>query len=297
MADPLSTPAPGVPETPEGGALPAPIVPPPRLAAARDGAHHGRFRLGYGSLLAVLAVVGVGTFFAIDRAPSHRAGAAAGGGGGWSAFAPSQSGELGAIEIAEHVAPHYRAADGKQLVNVVASRNTLQDGQLGFLRVLYQVIQPEDAASRGDSQIVQVTDAIQYSLCGTGTTCAIPGAKTAARFDLVRREGLELALYTFRYDPAVDNVSVFLRPSAAPAPFEGYVLVFRRDVLERLAPELLSRPLEQSLPGAEQQLGPSQLTTAGIDQIERWTSPFLYLYQYQLLGGRDALLQLDPVQG
>lgn len=292
MADPVSSPAPDVSES---ASLPAPIVPPPRIAASREGAHHGRFRLGYGSLLAVLALVGVGTFFAIDRAPSHKAGVA--GGGGWAAFAPSQSGELGAIEIAQHVAPHYRAADGKQLVNVVASRNTLQDGQLGFLRVLYQVIQPEDAAKRGDSEIVRVNDAIQYSLCGTGTSCAIPGAKTAARFDLVRREGLELALYTFRYDPAVDNVSVFLRPSTAPAPFEGYVLVFRRDVLERLAPELLSRPLEQSLPGAEQQLGPSQLTTAGIDQIGRWTSPFLYLFQYQLLGGRDALLQLDPVQG
>jgi hypothetical protein len=61
---------------------------------------------------------------------------------------------------------------------------------------------------------------------------------------LVRREALELALYTFTYAPSVDSVLIFAPPlaSATGTPVRRVVVLQRSDV----AP-LLDRPLARSL--------------------------------------------------
>jgi hypothetical protein len=261
-----------------------------RSDRARTAGYHSRFVAIYVGL-ALVAGVGVGALVVSilkdDKAPAKPTAAQ---------FTPSESGELGAIQLAESIQQKYRLQNGDELVGVVASRNTLQDGNLGLIRVRYQYIQPFDSSADKDSKVVIPTDAIQYSLCGSGISCAIPGTPSAARFTLLKREGLELALRTFQNDPAVDNVAVFLRPVPADQPWEGYTMVFDRSELSRSAPGLLNRPVGATLPGVSKTVTAKTLDTAEQRRINELTRPYIYQYRYQLLGGRDALMQLQPAK-
>ena len=261
----------------------------PREERARLTGYKKRFNLIY-ILLALVAGVGVGAFIVValdDSKPTTTAAQPA------TRFQPTENGELGAMQIAEAVQRNYRLPNGDELVNVVASRNTLQDGNLGFLRVRYQVFRPADGVKDKDTSIEVPQDAIQYSLCGVGQGCEIPGTATAERGLLVRRMGLELALRTMKFDPAVDNVTVFLRPMPADGS-DGVVLVFRRSALERLDPGLLGQPLERTLPGAGSIIQPGDMTSDVARRVDELTRAHLYYGVYQLLGGRDAVLQLQP---
>ncbi len=55
---------------------------------------------------------------------------------------------------------------------------------------------------------------VAYNVCGLGTKqdCAMSGTATTNRMLLLRREALELALYTFRYIGGAQNVVVVLPP-------------------------------------------------------------------------------------
>ena len=114
---------------------------------------------------------------------------------------------------------------------------------------------------------------------------------------MLKRQGLELALRTFQNDPAVDNVAVFLRPVQAQQPWEGYTMVFDRSELNRAEPDLLSKPLTQTLPGVSKTMTVGALGKAQQRRIDELTRPYTYQYRYQLIGGRDALMQLQPAKG
>ena len=278
-----------------GGAVdpaesPAQAREPSRAERARHSAYRGRFILVYFGLALVLGsavgalVVGLTSSDTKTTKPEARA------------FTPETSGEPGAIDLAANVQRTYRLADGAPLVEILASRNTLQDGNLGYLRVRYQVIEPADQEKSRDSQIIRANDAIQFSLCGHGAACAIPGTASVARAALIRRQGLELALRTLTDDSRVDNVVVFLRPVPPPqgSAFEGYVLMFSRGLINRNDPALLTRPLGVTLPGLGSKITPAQLTQDQILQIDELTRPYLYLFRYQLIGGHDAVMDLQP---
>jgi hypothetical protein len=54
---------------------------------------------------------------------------------------------------------------------------------------------------------------VAYNVCGLGASgCELAGTASPGRLLLLRREALELALYTFRYLSTVDNVLVVLPP-------------------------------------------------------------------------------------
>ena len=273
-------------EPARGAATPAPD----REDRARKSSYSRRFAVIY-MVLALVTGIAVGAFIVVALRDDGSAPPAA---EPAARFQPTESGELGAMQIAEQVQRSYRLPNGDELANVVASRNTLQDGQLGYLRVRYQLFRPADGVEEKDTKVEIPRDAIQYSLCGFGQGCVIPGTATAERGLLVRRMGIELALRTMKFDPAVDNVTVFLRPMPADGS-DGVVLVFRRDVLDRLTPGLLSQPLERTLPGAGSQIQPGQMRQDIARRVDQLTRPHLYYGVYQLLGGRDALLQLQPV--
>jgi hypothetical protein len=263
-----------------------------RSDRARRSGYHSRFVAVYVSL-ALVAGVGVGALVAsIMRDDPKQAPAAA------KQFTPSRVGELGAIELAEDVQRKYRLPSGQELVSVVASRNTLQVGNLGLFRVRFQTVEPYDAANDQDSKLVIPQNAIQYSLCGAGTSCALPGAASVARGFLLKREALELALRTFQNDPSVDNVSVFLGPIQAQTPWEGYTMVFDRKELGHNEPKLLSNPVAQSLPGVgvSNVLTTTTLNATEQQRIDQLTRPYLYLYRYDIIGGRDGLIHLQPVK-
>jgi hypothetical protein len=170
----------------------------------------------------------------------------------WSPWSPPDHGIAGEREIANAVSPLYRADPATQLAlvtvrNVSASSNgtqlALRDPSTGTLSAL-----------SGTSAI--------YTLCGLGPNCAIAtGAPSAARLLLLRREALELSLYTFRYIPGIDNVVALLPPGQTQAPAQltkkppaagkvastsalDIAVVFQRAGLSHF----LSRPLSATLP-------------------------------------------------
>ncbi len=262
-----------------------------RSDRARHAAYHSRF-VGVYIALALVAGVGVGALVASimrdDNPPAAKV---------IGQFTPSKAGELGAIELARSVEQKYRLADGQELTAVIASRNTLQDGQGGFFRVRFQLVEPFDATGNRDNKPIAPEHAIQYTLCGANAQCAIPGTATPTRFGLLQRQGLELAVRTFQNDSSVDNVVVFLGPVQSPDPsWMGYTMMFDRAELNRNEPGLLGRPLGETLPGDPKTITPSQLEPAQMKKIDALTRAYTYLYRYQILGGRDALLQLQPAK-
>ena len=71
-----------------------------------------------------------------------------------------------------------------------------------------------------------------YSLCGLGPSCAIAtGTASVARGRLVRREILELALYTFKYVPGMQSVIAFMPPKTGSQP--QYVVYLQKSDLSQ----------------------------------------------------------------
>jgi hypothetical protein len=279
----------GDPAAPTVTAVPDP--PRSRSEQARRSAYRSRFVVVY-FCLAVAVGVAIGALaVALGSPTKHKATPG-------KVFESATTGELGAMDLAYDVQRAYQLPGGRPLTKIVASRNTLQDGQGGFFRVRFQVLQPADALKDRDSRPVVPDDPIQFSLCGEGAQCSIPGGASTARGSLLRRAGLELALRTFRRDTQVDNVTVFLRPFAAKEGWEGVALVFDRGKISHDNPALLSQPLSKTLQGAVgQKITPTQITPDLISKINELTQPFAYYYRYTLVGGRDALIQLEPVPG
>jgi len=274
--------------TPTVAAVPD-APPPSRSEQARKSAYRGRFIAVYFFLAVAVGVAIGGLAIALDSPKKHEATPA-------KVYQSSTTGELGAIDLAYAVQRAYQLPNGRPLTKIVAGRNTLQDGQGGLLRVRYQVVQPADAATDRDSRPIVPDDAIQFSLCGEGAQCAIPGGASEARGTLLRRAALELALRTFKRDGQVDNVTVFLRPFAPKTGWEGVALMFERDKISHDEPALLTQPLSTSLHGrVGSQITPTKLTSQQISDIRDITQPFAYYYRYTLIGGRDALLQLEPI--
>ena len=80
---------------------------------------------------------------------------------------------------------------------------------------------------------------VTFSLCGLGSSCSIAtGKPSVARATLVRREILELALYTFKYVKSVKHIVAFMPPPAGTQP--AYVVYLqktrRRAAAEDAAP-------------------------------------------------------------
>jgi hypothetical protein len=140
----------------------------------------------------------------------------------WSAWKPTDSGKLGASEIADHVAPLYRISGTSQLAVVTvtnlgnsssaAAASVAGAGPGGSGSTGLQIAVRPDPSSSTLSLLTGHT--IAYNLCGVGSSnCSIgAGTPSTARLLLLRREALELALYTFKYVSGTDNVVAILPP-------------------------------------------------------------------------------------
>jgi hypothetical protein len=205
------------PEEPPPREQPEAPLPEPAGAAAVDrprervdAPHAARFHFILGALLAVGALAIVGLIYAVGQSGSD------GGVAGWSPWVPPDDGPEGAQEIADHVGPQYRLATGDQLVLVTGGELEVAD-------------LPMTIALRGESGDVSLLegDGVLYRLCGLGPKCSIAkGKPSEARHLLLRREALELALYSFRYLRGVDQVVVFMPPRPGADPDQA--LFFRR---------------------------------------------------------------------
>jgi hypothetical protein len=127
-------------------------------------------------------------------------------GGDWSSWTPTDSGLAGAQEIADFVAPYYRASPSEQLAVITAVNLTDPNNPL-------TVVVPSSGSSNGLVPL-DAGSTIVYNLCGVGShDCSIGvGQPSSARLLLLRREALELALYTFKYLSGVNTVVAILPP-------------------------------------------------------------------------------------
>jgi hypothetical protein len=244
----------------------------PAVAAVGSSAYAPRFQFMTGALVAVgvAALVGI-TVAIVGIAPKDE-------GPAWSAWKPTTGGLQGASEIASHIAVAYRDR-GKQLVKVEA--NDISYKGVPLLVALRKA--PED----GGNIQVHEEKGVLYQMCGLGVNCQIDSGKPSAeRALLLRRAGLELALYTFRYLKDVKQVVVLI--PASPGKAQTVALYFSRDALR---PEL-DRPLTSSLlPKAPT---PQNVTLSpDATLVDQTTNPYLFSLMGSSFNDRGYLV-LDP---
>jgi hypothetical protein len=196
------------------------------VAPAKHSSYAPRFQFLTGALVAVgiAALVGIAVLII---GPSTKTPPPP-----WSPWKPASKGTAGANQIAQHVAGEYRDG-GEQLVKVEAN-------DLSFRGVPLAVALREAPEQGGDIQIHD-DKGVLYQMCGMGPNCSIDhGKPSRERTFLLRREGLELALYSLRYLD-VKQVVVLIPPP--PGKLQTVALYFRRDDVQAE----LERPLTSSL--------------------------------------------------
>jgi hypothetical protein len=278
--------------------------------------HAGRFRM----LTALLVALGIGALVI--------AGAIAAGGRTsppaaqkWSDWHPSDDGTLGARDIADFVAPFYRIDNVHQLsvVTVVnlesaaaaaaqqqaAANGTTSSGVASGLQV---AVRPSPTSSQVS---LLGGNTIAYNLCGEGgKDCAIGvGKPSTNRLLLLRREALELALYTFKYIGGTQNVVAILPPGhtqptstlskklptstgsqSSTKPVDIAVLFVRQEIAPLLGHPLRFILPEQSPPTvAQMQSAPE----AGL--VDQLTARGLFSEQLQQAQDGSSLIVLNPL--
>ena len=239
-----------------------------------EAVYPGRFMVGY--LLIVLFFGALLVAFAV--AWSQRSDDGSSTASTWSFFKPTADSEaLRTRQIARFVGTRYQTSDGQQLARVIGGPPAVQDAPVSQFVI-------RDGSSE---QTIGADKAIMYILCAAGTDCALPAtAASSADERLVRREALELALYTMRYND-VDPVVALLPPDAQGQP--GGAVLLRREQLEAQ----LDRPLTQTLPTgkAPSALGITDLEAATIDYL---TLSNKFVYEFQQASDGTARMMLNP---
>jgi hypothetical protein len=197
-----------------------------------------RFSLAYIALAGVFGAA-VGAFVVLVERPAPTPPPP------WSSWQPSAE-DAGArqVEISNHVAAHYRLPSGKELVKVIAGGSGGPDNPIGAVMVAKKLnpTQNSDIYSAESSDKTAL-----YTLCGDGTKpkCSITeGEPSKARAAALRREALELALYTMRYLDGVESVVTFFPPQKGGKP--TFAFFFVKDVFKNQ----LAVPLRRTLPQA-----------------------------------------------
>lgn len=257
---------------------------PSRTERARSAAYRSRFAIVYVTL-ALIAGIGVGAFFVLisrpDPAPPAK----------WSAWQPTGSDTAQARQIADRIAKGYRLTNGQQLTAAIVSPPKVS-GADGDVAVSTIAIRPDTSTGKKEEDEVDIlpTDqSLQFVLCGLGTNCSIKGGTASeARHALLRREALELALYTFKYVDGIDSVAVFLPPRPDGAAAGTSVFLKKSDV----RPEL-SRPLVDSIAPKPPTIG--AMPKRELALVNRITESRLYTYEYQQAQDGGAVLVYAPV--
>jgi hypothetical protein len=155
----------------------------------------------------------------------------------WSTWKPDTNRMVdGAADIAAHVQSEYKLDSGDQLVAIRSGEIALGDTDLGV------AVRPKG----GELQLLE-GDGLLYVLAGLEPGGVLPGKATTKRGQVLMREALELALYSFRYLEDVTMVAVMLPPSkqATASDAQQSRVVFYRpgDLLDEL-----QVPLTTTLP-------------------------------------------------
>jgi hypothetical protein len=266
----------------EGTPLADPVQPEVKAPALRTSAPIRRRFVFLYVMLAVALIAGL-TSLVVFASRSISPGPS------WSSWQPSGGGLGAAKQIADHIAPKYRLPDGNQLVDVIARGPSVSAGGQSIPIPLIAVRGPKGKISQDNVVQVGSSDTYTFSLCGLGQSCSIAtGKATVERATLVRREILELALYTFKYVKGVKHIVAFMPPPAGTPP--SYVVYLQKDDLK---PQLAT-PLLTTL-GAKTPL-PNQITAREKERIDGVTEPRIYKFGLSQTQQGDAVLVLQPLQ-
>ena len=197
----------------------------------------------------------------------------------WSQWRPTKAGAEGAKQIATRVGREYRLSNRRQLVLVEGG--TLEIAGLQLTVGMRQ--------SGGDIDVFDDAGVL-YRLCGLGASCAIAtGKPSAERHLLLRRQALELALYSFRYLDDAEQVLVFLPPNPGEDPSQA--LFFRRDQMQ----DTLARPLDATLVDRTPTVA-RVLRSPDALLVEQLTIPVLFRFSLTQANKDDrAFLVLEPL--
>ena len=222
-----------------------------RAERARRAAYRSRFALLY-VLLAIVAGGALGALVVLVSRGSPAPAAA------WSSFQPTGTNDQKVAQIAANIGGKYHLPSGDQLVTITAGSPSVTGPDGTSFRVNAIAVRPDTSRGQADPSDISAVNAagtVMYQLCGLGKSCSIPqGKATVARGTLLRREALELALYTFKYVNGTDSVLVAHAASRRTGRWRRRVFLEHSD----LAPEL-KHPLSATL---------SAPLTPGIGEID-----------------------------
>ena len=229
--------------------------------------HEQKFRFTYAALAGFgLAAVAATVIFLIAGKPPKPP--------DWSQWKPTAGGDAALPQIAEHVAPAYRLPTGEQLVAVDGGPLQIQ----GIPVKIVLLRTPRDFALADGKGAL-------FTLCGLGANCSIKAGKPSLeRTLLLRREALELALYTFHYVKDVQHVVVLLPPHPGKKPSQA-MFVRRNDVKPQLA-----RPLRRTLSAKPPSI-PSLRQGPTASFLDKLTLP--ELYNFDVVQSQDASVLLE----
>ena len=258
-----------------------------------DTPYRSRFGLILGALLGIaIATLAIGAAVYVGTTGNN------GAPDGWSQWKPGSDDGVGAAkEIATHVGRKYRMSDGNQIVGVQASKLEVFDVPLE--------VALRTAPQGGNIDFID-GNGLMYTLNGLGPKGSVRGGKPSeARHLFLRREALELALYTFRYVKDVDLVVALLPPkppektknkdgtttTATAEDSQTQALFFRPGDLE---PQL-EIPLRATIPAATPR--PETIPPAESRRIDALTRSNLFLASFQQGQDQRAFLVLDRLPG
>jgi hypothetical protein len=239
--------------------------------------HRPRFLVVYGLLGVALAAAVAGIVVFANRSINP--------GPTWSSWHPHGGGLGAARQIADHVGQEYRLPSGTQLVDVIAKAPSVSPGN-ATIPVHYLAVR--GSGGSGDQIFtVSSSDSVMFSLCGLGPSCSIAtGTASVARGRLVRREILELALYTFKYVGGVRNVIAFMPPKRGSQP--QFVVYLRKTDLGAELDQPLVRTLQPKTPL------PNTIPAREVRVVDATTESRVFSVSLSQAQQGDAILVLAP---
>lgn len=230
-----------------------------------------RFSAAYGVVVALFVIGALGTVLAVSGV---RPGAPA----RWSSFKPRGDRLEKAQSIADYVAPGYKLDDQQQMV-VVSAR----DAGVGSQQIQFVAVPGQE-----EYDIISGADTVAFEMCGLGEHCSIrTGQASTDRDRLLRREALEIALYTFKYIDGTDAVVIFMPPPVGAT--TSWALLFKKQNLDGQLGRPLTRTLREPAPN------PTTLATSPErDLVEQLTGNARYSYKVQDVNGAPVLVLDAP---
>jgi len=246
------------------------------------GAHGRKFGVAYLGLAAIFGAA-IGLFVVLVKRPAPPRPLP------WSVWKPASPDRADETrEIADHIAAQYHLPSGHRLVRVYVGGPGASSDPIRAVALATTVNPTTQSQIKG---FVDVNQAVMYILCGTGVKCSIKeGKASVARGAVLRREALELALYTFEYVKGTSSVLTFFPPKPGNSMTHGFFFE-RRDFGTQLH-RPLRHTLPQRLPPRTDKLSPAERTV--VDQLTT-TRQFSFSLKRDQSGAR--VLVLAPPSG